>query len=151
MVAEAIAGGTLGRLTSAVASIPWWRTQEYYDGSAVIHADQLEYLATDGAAEDRSRFVVPAADRFGARKSDGEDVDRLLAATATLGAERVRVMVPALNGASYPALFEGAPGLRPRLGQVEAGPLTCTFNVGTWCSPGSANARGAPGCGSSAR
>ncbi len=158
VVAEAIAGGGLGRLTSAVASVPWWRPQEYYDasgwrgtwrfdggavmnqavhtvdllvwfmgvpaevfaqsarlaherietedvavatvrfasgalavlhattagfpglevriqvqgtrGSAVIHADQLEYLATDGAADDRSRFAVPSADRFGARKPD---------------------------------------------------------------------------------
>ncbi len=30
-VAGAIAAGELGRLTSAVASVPWWRTQEYYD------------------------------------------------------------------------------------------------------------------------
>ncbi|HEY2670565.1 MAG TPA: Gfo/Idh/MocA family oxidoreductase [Rugosimonospora sp.] len=158
VVAETIAGGALGRLTSAVASVPWWRTQEYYDaagwrgtwrfdggavmnqavhtvdllawfmgtpvevfaqsarlghecietedvavatlrfasgalavlhattagfpglevriqvqgtrGSAVIHADQLEYLATNGVAEDKSSSVVPAADRFGAHKPD---------------------------------------------------------------------------------
>jgi UDP-N-acetyl-2-amino-2-deoxyglucuronate dehydrogenase len=157
-VAEAIAGGGLGRLTSAVASVPWWRTQEYYDaagwrgtwqfdggavmnqgvhtvdllvwfmgapvevfaqsarlaherieaedvavatlrfpsgalavlhattagfpglevrlqvqgtrGSAVIHADQLEYLATDGATEDQTPSVVHAAERFGAKKPD---------------------------------------------------------------------------------
>jgi UDP-N-acetyl-2-amino-2-deoxyglucuronate dehydrogenase len=32
-VAGAIAQGRLGRLTSAVASVPWWRTQEYYDAA----------------------------------------------------------------------------------------------------------------------
>jgi predicted dehydrogenase len=32
-VAAAIADGRLGRLTSAVASVPWWRTQEYYDAA----------------------------------------------------------------------------------------------------------------------
>ncbi|EWS80989.1 oxidoreductase [Brachybacterium phenoliresistens] len=30
-VAAAIAAGRLGRVTSAVASVPWWRSQEYYD------------------------------------------------------------------------------------------------------------------------
>jgi predicted dehydrogenase len=39
-------------------------------GSAVIHADQLEYLATNGAAEDQTPSVVLAADRFGAKKPD---------------------------------------------------------------------------------
>jgi predicted dehydrogenase len=33
VVARAIAEGRLGRLTSAVASVPWWRTQEYYDAA----------------------------------------------------------------------------------------------------------------------
>jgi predicted dehydrogenase len=32
-VARAIAEGALGRLTSAVASVPWWRTQDYYDAA----------------------------------------------------------------------------------------------------------------------
>jgi UDP-N-acetyl-2-amino-2-deoxyglucuronate dehydrogenase len=32
-VAEAVAGGRLGRITSAVASVAWWRTQEYYDSA----------------------------------------------------------------------------------------------------------------------
>lgn len=31
VLAEAIAGGALGRLTSAVVSVAWWRSQEYYD------------------------------------------------------------------------------------------------------------------------
>lgn len=31
VVAEAAHGGAFGRITSAVASVPWWRTQEYYD------------------------------------------------------------------------------------------------------------------------
>jgi sugar phosphate isomerase/epimerase len=35
-----------------------------------------------------------------------QDVERLLAATAALGAERVRVRTPALGGAMYPELFE---------------------------------------------
>jgi UDP-N-acetyl-2-amino-2-deoxyglucuronate dehydrogenase len=33
-VAEAAGAGRLGRLTSAVASVPWWRTQDYYDSGA---------------------------------------------------------------------------------------------------------------------
>jgi UDP-N-acetyl-2-amino-2-deoxyglucuronate dehydrogenase len=33
-VAEAAQSGRLGRITSAVASVPWWRTQEYYDSGA---------------------------------------------------------------------------------------------------------------------
>jgi predicted dehydrogenase len=33
LVARAIAEGRLGRLTSAVASVPWWRTQDYYDAA----------------------------------------------------------------------------------------------------------------------
>jgi predicted dehydrogenase len=32
-VTEAIAAGRLGRLTSAVASVPWWRAQSYYDSA----------------------------------------------------------------------------------------------------------------------
>jgi predicted dehydrogenase len=32
-VAEAVAQSRLGRLTSAVGSVPWWRTQEYYDSA----------------------------------------------------------------------------------------------------------------------
>jgi UDP-N-acetyl-2-amino-2-deoxyglucuronate dehydrogenase len=32
-VASAIADGSLGTLTSAVASVPWWRSQEYYDSA----------------------------------------------------------------------------------------------------------------------
>lgn len=37
-----------------------------------------------------------------------DDVERLLAATAELGARRVRVRTPNLGGAPYPELFEGA-------------------------------------------
>ncbi|MEV4538507.1 Gfo/Idh/MocA family oxidoreductase [Asanoa sp. NPDC049518] len=33
-VAAAAHGGGLGRLTSAVASVPWWREQAYYDSAA---------------------------------------------------------------------------------------------------------------------
>ncbi|MDR6867107.1 putative dehydrogenase [Microbacterium resistens] len=33
-VANAAHSGRLGRITSAVASVPWWRTQEYYDSGA---------------------------------------------------------------------------------------------------------------------
>jgi predicted dehydrogenase len=33
VVADAIAAGRLGRLTSGVASVTWWRTQEYYDSA----------------------------------------------------------------------------------------------------------------------
>ncbi|UGS25463.1 Gfo/Idh/MocA family oxidoreductase [Microbacterium resistens] len=33
-VAEAAHNGRLGRVTSAVASVPWWRSQEYYDSGA---------------------------------------------------------------------------------------------------------------------
>jgi UDP-N-acetyl-2-amino-2-deoxyglucuronate dehydrogenase len=33
-VAAAVSSGRLGRLTSAVASVPWWRTQDYYDQAA---------------------------------------------------------------------------------------------------------------------
>jgi UDP-N-acetyl-2-amino-2-deoxyglucuronate dehydrogenase len=32
-IAAAIADGRLGRITSAVASVAWWRTQEYYDSA----------------------------------------------------------------------------------------------------------------------
>ena len=32
-VAGAVKAGRLGRLTSAVASLPWWRSQEYYDSA----------------------------------------------------------------------------------------------------------------------
>ncbi|MEY9860136.1 UDP-N-acetyl-2-amino-2-deoxyglucuronate dehydrogenase [Catenulispora sp. GAS73] len=32
-VASAIADGRMGRLTSAVASVAWWRSQEYYDSA----------------------------------------------------------------------------------------------------------------------
>jgi UDP-N-acetyl-2-amino-2-deoxyglucuronate dehydrogenase len=31
---DAIRAGRLGRLTSGVASVPWWRSQEYYDSGA---------------------------------------------------------------------------------------------------------------------
>lgn len=33
-VADAAHSGRFGRVTSAVASVPWWRTQEYYDSGA---------------------------------------------------------------------------------------------------------------------
>lgn len=33
-LAEAITTGRLGRITSAIASVPWWRSQEYYDSGA---------------------------------------------------------------------------------------------------------------------
>lgn len=32
-VAEAVAAGRLGRITSAVASVAWWRSQNYYDSA----------------------------------------------------------------------------------------------------------------------
>ena len=32
-VAAAIAGGRMGRVTSAVATVPWWRGQDYYDSA----------------------------------------------------------------------------------------------------------------------
>ncbi|WP_194927581.1 Gfo/Idh/MocA family protein [Catenulispora pinisilvae] len=32
-VAAAVAGGQMGRITSAVASVAWWRGQEYYDSA----------------------------------------------------------------------------------------------------------------------
>jgi UDP-N-acetyl-2-amino-2-deoxyglucuronate dehydrogenase len=32
-VAAAVAGGRLGRITSAIASVPWWRSQRYYDSA----------------------------------------------------------------------------------------------------------------------
>jgi predicted dehydrogenase len=32
-IASAIADGRLGRITSAVASVAWWRTQDYYDSA----------------------------------------------------------------------------------------------------------------------
>jgi UDP-N-acetyl-2-amino-2-deoxyglucuronate dehydrogenase len=32
-VRSSIVGGRLGAVTSAVASVPWWRTQEYYDSA----------------------------------------------------------------------------------------------------------------------
>jgi UDP-N-acetyl-2-amino-2-deoxyglucuronate dehydrogenase len=157
-VARAIAGGGLGQLTSAVASVPWWRYQDYYDaagwrgtwqfdggavmnqavhtvdllawfmgtpvevyaqsarlaherietedvavatlrfasgalavlhattagfpgldvriqvqgtrGSAVIHGDQLEYLATNGSPDNQTQAAVPAQERYGAAKPD---------------------------------------------------------------------------------
>jgi predicted dehydrogenase len=31
VVAGAISSGSFGRITSAVATVPWWRTQDYYD------------------------------------------------------------------------------------------------------------------------
>lgn len=34
VVARAVAESRFGRLTSAVASMPWWRSQEYYDSAA---------------------------------------------------------------------------------------------------------------------
>ncbi|MCD2499489.1 Gfo/Idh/MocA family protein [Microbacterium nymphoidis] len=34
VVAEAAHSGRFGRVTSAVASVPWWRSQEYYDSGA---------------------------------------------------------------------------------------------------------------------
>ncbi|CAI9405466.1 Gfo/Idh/MocA family protein [Aestuariimicrobium sp. T2.26MG-19.2B] len=33
LVAELIDAGSLGRITSAIASTPWWRPQSYFDGS----------------------------------------------------------------------------------------------------------------------
>lgn len=33
-VREAVDAGALGRLTSGIASIPWWRSQDYYDSGA---------------------------------------------------------------------------------------------------------------------
>lgn len=42
------------------------------------------------------------------RSHDRVDVERMLAATATLGAGRVRVLMPALGGNRYPALFAAA-------------------------------------------
>lgn len=32
-VAQSIVDGQLGRITSAVATVPWWRTQDYYDSA----------------------------------------------------------------------------------------------------------------------
>jgi predicted dehydrogenase len=32
-VARSIVDGQLGRITSAVATVPWWRTQDYYDSA----------------------------------------------------------------------------------------------------------------------
>jgi UDP-N-acetyl-2-amino-2-deoxyglucuronate dehydrogenase len=34
VVADAVRAGRLGRVTSAVASVAWWRSQEYYDSGA---------------------------------------------------------------------------------------------------------------------
>lgn len=33
VVAEAVHGGTFGRITSAMASVAWWRSQDYYDSA----------------------------------------------------------------------------------------------------------------------
>lgn len=33
-LAETITDGRLGRITSAIASVPWWRSQDYYDSAA---------------------------------------------------------------------------------------------------------------------
>jgi sugar phosphate isomerase/epimerase len=41
-----------------------------------------------------------------ARAADHDNVERLLAATAALGAERVRVTMPALGDDAYPVLFD---------------------------------------------
>ncbi|GIF75027.1 Gfo/Idh/MocA family protein [Asanoa siamensis] len=41
-VAAAAHGGGLGRLTSAVATVPWWRAQSYYDSAAWRGTWQLD-------------------------------------------------------------------------------------------------------------
>jgi predicted dehydrogenase len=67
------ASGALAVLHATTAGFPGLEVRIQVQGtrgSAVIHADQLEYLATNGVAEDKSSSVVPAADRFGAHKPD---------------------------------------------------------------------------------
>jgi sugar phosphate isomerase/epimerase len=124
------------RFSVFTASTPDWTPAETVEQLAAAGADGVEWRVTDQAddgtvgfwvgnrstwpltgLEDRLPEMARLASDAGlacsaiggyARCYEHEDVERLLAATATLGAERVRVMVPALNGTSYPTLFDGA-------------------------------------------
>ncbi|GIH19707.1 hypothetical protein Raf01_78790 [Rugosimonospora africana] len=108
---------TVARLAAAGADGVEWRvTDQVDDGTVGFWAGNRATWPLTGLEErlpEMARLVRDAGlacSAIGgyARCYQHEDVDRLLAATAALGAERVRVMVPALNGSSYPALFEEA-------------------------------------------
>jgi sugar phosphate isomerase/epimerase len=108
---------TVARLAEAGADGVEWRvTDQVDDGTVGFWAGNRATWPLTGLEEqvpEMARLVRDgglACSAIGgyARCYEREAVDRLLAVTAALGAERVRVMVPALNGSSYPALFEGA-------------------------------------------
>jgi sugar phosphate isomerase/epimerase len=108
---------TVARLAAAGADGVEWRvTDQLDDGTVGFWAGNRATWPLTGLEErlpEMARLVRDAGLECSAiggyaRCYQREDVDRLLAATATLGAGRVRVMVPALDGGSYPALFEAA-------------------------------------------
>jgi len=53
-VHDAVARGALGRLTSAVATVPWWRSQGYYDSG-----DWRGTWALDGGGSLMTRASIP--------------------------------------------------------------------------------------------
>ena len=66
-----------------------------------------ERIAEIAAITKRAGLAISALGGY-ARCDDHDSVERLLAATAALGAERVRVTMPRVDSGEYRALFDGA-------------------------------------------
>jgi UDP-N-acetyl-2-amino-2-deoxyglucuronate dehydrogenase len=67
------ASGALGVLHATTAGFPGLDVRIQVQGtrgSAVIHGDQLEYLATNGIADNHPPAGVPPQERYGAAKPD---------------------------------------------------------------------------------
>lgn len=81
-IADAAHSGRLGRITSAVASVPWWRSQEYYDSGAWRGTWELD---GGGAVMNQGVHTVDLLLWFLGRPVD------VFAHTALLAHERVEV------------------------------------------------------------
>ncbi|TQM02852.1 Gfo/Idh/MocA family protein [Pseudonocardia kunmingensis] len=109
-VRRAIAGGELGRLTSAVASVSWWRSQAYYDSG-----DWRGTWALDGGGALMNQGVhtldlllwflgrpVTVSAEFGLLAHEGVEVEDTV--VATLVFESGALAVLHATTAAYPGL-----------------------------------------------
>jgi UDP-N-acetyl-2-amino-2-deoxyglucuronate dehydrogenase len=109
-VHRAVTGGRFGRLTSAVASVSWWRTQEYYDSG-----DWRGTLALDGGGAlmnqgvhtlDLLRWYLGAPVRVQAQSGllahTGIEVEDTLGAVVTFASGAIATLTA--TTAAYPGL-----------------------------------------------